>query len=296
MRVYKGVGGTSYVDDFDGINSLAETVRGRPPCTQYDPWFRDTIDCFGRNCSVSKSWVGFDTSDEVLDTFRYGTIDTKMMEKIHRFATAMYVEHATPRDTIEFMPFGGIISIPKVIANSPDYKVIPLVEERQDKTIELGIDGAVSCMVSKSDVERIGLAIMGMVAHLEAEGYNLRIRLLSTNRNTTNKKCLSLSMLLKDYGDTLDMSRILMPIITPAFHRVIMFGWMARHSQSDGCTSMGHPLKHDLRSDEMSQYYREVFNLDHVISIQTIVRSLGKLSDEQMEKEIVREVLEGTYS
>lgn len=247
-------------------------------------------------CHVDRSWTGFGDSKEALDTFQYGTIDHDLEEQVTEFSRALYIEHATPKDTIEFMPFGGIISVPKVIAQSSDYKVVPLVEERQDKTIELGIDGAVSAFVDAKDIRRVGLAIMGMIAQLEAEGYNLRIRLITTNRNINNKKILSLSMLLKDYSDVLDISRILMPIITPAFHRIVMFGWMVRHEQADGAYGMGTPLRHSMTSDEMAQYYKDVFNLDHVINMQTFVKKGAQMTPEQIEQELVKEVLEGVYA
>ena len=296
MRTFKGVGGTSYVDDFDGITDLTETVKSRPLNPRYDSYLINKHDCFGRTCQKDSRWAGFSDSKEALDTFQFGTIDHDLEEQVTEFSSALYIEHATPKDMIEFMPFGGIISIPKVIAQSSDYKVIPLTEDRQDKTIELGIDGAVSAFVDADDIKRVGLAIMGMIAHLEAEGYNLRVRLLTTNRNIKDKKILSMSMLLKDYSDVLDMSRILMPIITPAFHRIVMFGWMVRHEESDGAYGMGTPLRHSMTSDEMAQYYKDVFNLDHVINIQTFVKKDLRMSPEEIEQELVKEVLEGAYA
>lgn len=295
MRTFKGVGGTSYVDDFDGITDLTETVRSRPLNPKYGYDSIEECDCFGRVCRADKDWAGFRTSKEALDSFQFGTVDHALEEQVQEFSSALYIEHATPKDTIEFMPFGGIISIPKVIAQSSDYKVIPLVEDRQDKTIELGIDGALSAFVGIDSVKRIGLAIMGMIAHLEAEGYNLRIRLLTTNRNIRDKRIISMSMLLKDYSDTLDMSRILMPIITPAFHRIVTFGWMMRHEQSDGHYCMGIPLRHSMNSDEMAQYYKDVFNLDHVLNMQALV-SMARKTHDEIEQELVKEVLEGAYA
>lgn len=297
MITTKFHGHMSFVDEFEGMNELVEVCRSRPINPLYHPSFVQAYDCYGDDHAIDKDFTGFANVKDMLDTFTKGRMDAKLMKKVKDFGEQIYIESSTPKDTIDFMPFGGILSIPKILAQSPDYRAVVLADDRQDRTIELGIDGAISCIFNKKDIERIGLAIMGMVSQLEAQGYNLRIRLITTNMNSTDKRILSMSVVLKDYCDTMDMSRLLIPITSTAFHRGMMFGWMIRHEQSDGSETMGRPLKVEFDSDRMQEYYKHAFDMDHVINMQALARRWASDSKPKMiVQDLTKQVLEGVYS
>jgi hypothetical protein len=113
------------------------------------------------------------------------------------------------------------------LAGSPMSMVRNMPAAKVDGRVKILVPSTASCGVDHSTLLKRGAAIMGIIEHLQAEGYAVEVTvgffMTATNEGTD---LVSVPIVVKHYQDTFDPAALGFALAEPSFGRKALFGAM----------------------------------------------------------------------
>jgi hypothetical protein len=99
---------------------------------------------------------------------------------------------------------------------------------RKDKFITITVTSGFSWQVAESDIVKRGAAILSLVDILETNGVRCRVISEVIMQDKSDESRLQMSVVVKDFQDSLDLEKIAFSIVSPAFLRRFFFAIVER--------------------------------------------------------------------
>lgn len=280
------------IEEFDSVAEMRAVIPKRDLNPRVDPSRHDT---FGSDLSLDKRWTGYGTSNECFDALTVGVPPDYVMAQIHATQQNIILEQRKRRkQNMMFAPFGGMVAVPRYLAQSTSPMVAMVPQKRNQRVIELGIDMSVSAFVDIKDVQRMGVRIANVILKLDAMGYKTSLKAVNASMFKKNgqRDIYAMSLTVKRFREQFDIGRIYQVIGGTCMTRVLSFGWRARMPEYNGDTSMGTPLCYQFERDDLKAFYKWAFNLTDVYTMQDLINEHSRKSDEEIEDLLVQQLTE----
>ena len=263
-------GNRVYIERYHNPADLIQTNRGREP-PHPDTYQTNTFDYFGDVDKIqSPDWSGgYKWASDCLKTFEFGTKDAKELNEADSFRMESVSTNTKKLAVRKNMVYGGAVNMGRYLTGNPVCMTAIRRENVPSKILELALDTTASAFVDPDDIRLAGMAVLGAIAKLESMGYKVRVHALDTTKQT-NGGILGCDLLVKDTSEILNPSRILFPMSSPAFQRVIMFGQLIRNPYWDDSDGMGCPIRYSV--DNLDDFYKKVYGFDRVFNLQELVK------------------------
>ena len=269
-----------YVEHFDNMTDLINTVRGRPLSSS-------DYDYIGTDTSISdSSWSGFDDSAKMRHSMTYGRAPKSALENIGKLKQDI-AKKADEKKRAETQPapFGCLLNVPRYSAGNDFCMMLKRPTKTEPKRMRIGIDCGILSHVEQCNITRGTDAIMRVLSKLDAEGYELSLSAVKTSLMDVPHAIFTFDVKIKDYKDKLDVSRLYNIIGTRAFTRCLAFGVWARHPHYEG--DVGGTLVNRLGRERYERFAKDYLNYDRVIAMGMLADEMAGCSDDELDEYIL---------
>lgn len=280
------------IEEFDSVSEMRAVISERDLCPNLATPRNDS---FGRDLPLDKWWTGYSTSNECFDALTVGVPPDDVMAQIHATQQNIILEQRKRRkQKMVFAPIGGMVAVPRYLAQSTSPMVAMIPEKRNQRVIELGIETGVAGMTSAEDIQRMAIRIANVILKLDAMGYKTSLRAIDSGvfKRDGLREIYSISLTVKRFREQFDIGRIYQVIGGPCMSRVVYFGWLTRMPEYNGNPGMGTPPNCVLDHDELRAYYKWAFNLTDVYNMQDLITNYKWESDEWIEDHLIQQLTE----
>ena len=269
-----------YVEHFDNMTDLINTVRGRPPRNSYQDYIGSDMDI------CSSSWSGFEDSATMRHSMTYGRAPKSALANIGKLKQDIAKKADEKKRTeIQPAPFGCLLNVPRYSAGNDFCMMLKRPTKTEPKRMRIGIDCGVLSHVQQCNITKGTDAIMRVLMKLDAEGYELALSAVKTSLMDVPHAIFAFDVKIKDYKDKLDVSRLYNIIGTRAFTRCLAFGVWTRHPQYAG--DVGGTLVNRLGRERYEKFAKDYLNYDRVIAMGMLADELSGCTDDELDDYIL---------
>lgn len=222
---------------------------------EYNSAFEVAEDCNNRQMTSSRftdiknngdwGWNGCESYEEALNLLRNGYVDKveEIKKQIDKSVRGQTKRIKFSNDIVGYAPI-----VPLAIQGVPNSMINATMKPIKTKVLEICYDMTCSCATSSSDIIKVGVEFLKVIAGLEMQGY--RIKLTAVQTYTNNDKSFILKVNLKSANQPLDLKRISFPTMHTAFFRVIGFDWYSKTPRGEYMSGYGHALAYEFKDEE----------------------------------------------
>ena len=275
-----GINRTVCSETFPTITDLVETVSARELSPNLMDYVKESYDFIASDFDISNpSFYGVKTSKEGRDKALFGLAPKSMTKRLKQYRKEIELTQKGPTMCDEFLPIGGILSIPKYLSQSPTPYYVLYEEEQEIKTISIAVDMWTNADISAKKMANACECIMAVLTKLEVQGWSIGLTI--TNTGEASGKWYSVGAEIKKVSDELEVNRIYQMIGTPIFQRVISWGWRARNPHWVSYhTSSSQPY---LTGDDRLRFYQETYQVDKVFRLMDVINELSWSTPERVQ-------------
>ena len=268
-----------YVEHFDNMTDLIETVRGRPP----SPNSYGSKDYIGQDMDIyDPNWSGFKDSETMRQSMTYGRAPKSALEHIGKLREDIAKE-ADERKKAEIQPapFGCLLNVPRYSAGNDMCMMLKRPTKTEPKRMRVCIDCGILAGVGQRDITRGTEAIMRVLMKLDAEGYELVITATKTSLMDDPYAIFAFDVKIKDYKEKLDVSRLYNIVGTRAFTRCLAFAVWERHPHYRG--DVGGTLVNRIGREKFEKFTKDYMNCDRVIAMGVLADDMAGCTDSELD-------------
>lgn len=268
-----------YSETFPTISDMIGEVSKRDFSPNLTEYYREQYDFLASDFDTDRpTFFGAKTSKEGREKTLYGTAPNAMTERLRKYRKEIELSMTAPSSCEEFLPMGGIISIPKYLSDSPTPYYVVFEEEREVKCVKMAVDMWTVAGVSSKKISQACENILSVLIKLDVQGW--RVGLTVTNTGSCGGKWFSVGAEVKKVSDELNINRIYQLLGTPIFQRMMSWGWRARNPYwESSSTSSNQPY---LYGKDRTRFYKETYQVDKAFRLMDVVDKInnGYESDE----------------
>ena len=184
---------------------------------------KDFVDCSRQSSMNTGSWSGSYDYDEFLTMLEDG--DEDVMSRI-KLATGkevneLYKKYEEVIHGFKFDVTGHFFDVGLVLTGVPEAWLEPDYQEEEKVQVELLINGSFSANVNKDRIVKSASRILAMAKLLEDNDVQVKIRLISSNRDSNSKyrnSKLYVSTMVKDFDEPINYKKV-SALLSPTYHR-----------------------------------------------------------------------------
>ena len=153
--------------------------------------------------------------------------DKEIADRIEKKITTLDLSDYMPRRRVQTGPVGYVPHVPNAILGLPNSMIKMESEAMKNKSIMITTSVCNNSSTSAGDLEKCGVALLGVINALELSGHRVKVRVSFFDcENAYNNKYTMATVVVKDYGEQLDLRKLSFPVAHPSMFRRIGFKWL----------------------------------------------------------------------
>lgn len=172
----------------------------------------------------SSGFTGTESYEEAIKLLYDGA--QEIAEKIRAKTTDVDLSEYLPRRQIETGVVGYVPHVPNAILGLPNSMIKSNNEPMKNKALMITTSICGNCNIEASDMEKAGVAILGVVNALELSGHRVKLRTSFFDAGGDNGYYTMATVNVKDYSEHLDLRKLAFPVAHPSMFRRIGFKWL----------------------------------------------------------------------
>lgn len=172
----------------------------------------------------SSGFTGTESYEEAIKLLYDGA--QEIAEKIRAKSTDVDLSEYLPRRQIETGVVGYVPHVPNAILGLPNSMIKSNNEPMKNKALMITTSICGNCNIEASDMEKAGIAILGVVNALELSGHRVKLRTSFFDAGGDNGYYTMATVNVKDYSEHLDLRKLAFPVAHPSMFRRIGFKWL----------------------------------------------------------------------
>ena len=265
---------TVYSETFPTISDMIGEVSKRDYSPNLDIIYQLTHDFLASDFDVSsdrRTFFGASGSKEGREKTLYGTAPKAMTKRLKEYRKDIQLTQVAPTECEEYLPMGGIISIPKYLSHSPTPYYVLYEDDREVKSIKVAVDMWTYFDVSATKISKACENILAVLTKLDVQGWNIGLTIVNTGESRGS--WYSVGAEVKKVSDELNIDRAYQLLGTPIFQRMMSWGWRARNPYwTSDDTNSNQPA---ISVEDRTRFYKETYQVDKAFRIMDVVNKIS---------------------